>query len=140
MSNSIFAENANALLIFKVGNGLFQEDPATGNQIQISVPLEIKCMLKRPKTASQSEQLIGNDQMKTILEGRAIEPMHLPQEITTGARAQCSMFDMFTGNEEHGEFIVETVLQSPFAVVTEILGSYIKGEFKRLNAGDLLYG
>lgn len=140
MSDSVFAENANALLIFKVGSGLFQEDPATGNPIQMSVPLEINCMLKRPKVSSQTEQMIGNDQMKTILEGRAIEPMHLPQEITTGARAQCTMFDVFTGNQEHGEFIVETVLQSPFAVVTEILGSYIKGEFKRMNAGELLHG
>lgn len=140
MSDSVFAENANALLIFKVGSGLFQEDPTTGNPIQMSVPLEIKCMLKRPKVSSQTEQMIGNDQMKTVLEGRAIEPMHLPQEITTGARAQCTMFDVFTGNQEHGEFIVETVLQSPFAVVTEILGSYIKGEFKRMNAGELLHG
>jgi hypothetical protein len=140
MSDSVFAENANALLIFKIGSGLFQEDPATGNPIQMFIPLEIQCMLKRPKTSSQPEQLIGNDQMKTILEGRAIEPMHLPQEITTGARAQCTLFDVFSGNKEHGEFIVETVIQSPFAVVTEILGSYIKGEFKRLNAGELLYG
>lgn len=140
MSDSVFADNVNALLIFKLGSGLFQEDPATGNQIQMSVPIEIQCMLKRPKTSSQSEQLIGNDQMKTILEGRAIEPMHLPQEVTTGARAQCTLFDVFSGNKEHGEFIVETVIQSPFAVVTEILGSYIKGEFKRLNAGELLYG
>lgn len=140
MSDSVFAENANALLIFNIGNGLFHEDPTTGNQIQTSAPMEIKFMLKRPKVSSQTEILAGTDQTKTVLEGRAIEPMHLPQEITTGARAKCTMFDVFTGNEEHGEFVVETVLQSPFAVVTEILGSYIKGEFKRMNAGDLLYG
>lgn len=140
MSDSVFAENANALLIFNLGTGLFQEDPATGNQIQMSAPLEIKCMLNRPKTSSQTEALLGIDKQRNILEGRAIEPMHLPQEITTGARAKCTMFDVFTGNEEHGEFIVETVLQSPFAIVTEILGSYLKGEFKRMNAGELLHG
>lgn len=140
MSDSVFAENANAILIFSVGNGFFQEDPTTGNQIQSSAPLEIHCMLKRPKVSSQVEQSSGNDQLRTVLEGRAIEPMYLPQEISTGAKAQCTMRDVFTGNEEHGEFIVESVLQSPFAVVTEILGSYIKGEFKRMNAGELLHG
>jgi hypothetical protein len=139
MSDSPFADNANALLTFKVATGLTQEDPRTGNPIPIVGTVEIKAMLQRPKLNPKNLAMTGLDQTEAPLEGRAVDPQYLPSSIQIGARAECAIVDLFTGTEQLGEFVITSIQQSAFAVVTEVLGSVFEGRFKADNAGEVLY-
>ena len=139
MSDSVFVDNANATLVFDVAGTGYQVDPATGNRMPIAGKVEIKCMVRQPQAKANQIDLAGADQTRLVLQGRAVEPMHFPAAIRVGARAKCTITDLFTGNEEVGVFEVTILNQSAFAVVTEVLGSYFEGVFRVDNAGEVLY-
>jgi hypothetical protein len=135
---SPFEENANAVMTFKVGTGIYQRDPDSGNQIEVVSTIEIKAMLNVDRS-TQTIALMGADLSQTPLKGRAVEPLYLPASIRAGARAVCALVDLFTGAEMIGEFVVSRVGASPFAAVTELLGSAIEGYFRIDNAGEVLH-
>jgi hypothetical protein len=134
---SPFEENANAVLTFKVGTGIYQRDLASGNQIEVVSTIEVKAMLNVDRS-TQSIAVMGLDRSQTPLKGRAVDPLYLPASICAGARAGGRLMDMFTGAEQVGEFVVSRVHASPFAAVTELLGSAIEGYFRIDNAGEVL--
>lgn len=135
---SPFEDNANALLTFKVGTGIYQRDPASGNQIEVVSTIEVKAMLNADRS-TQTIAVMGLDQSQTPLKGRAVNPLYLTANICAGARAICVLVDLFTGTQQVGEFIVSRIGASPFAAVTELLGTAIEGYFRIDNVGEVLH-
>ena len=140
MSNSVFADNANALLEFKMATSDYQIDPATNNRIPIVGTIQITVYLKRASLRTTDVPLSGADQTGLLLDGRAVDPQFLPPTLRVGTRGNCTITDLYTGNQETGLFEVTELHQSAFPSVTESLGSYIQGLFRQNDAGEVLYG
>jgi hypothetical protein len=138
MTNSPFAENANALLTFKVGTGLFRRDETTGNQDEIYGTLEVSATLSQSENPVNVE-MFGPDRTRMLLKGYAVDPQYLPHNIQVGTPATCALVDLYTGAEIIGEFRITSLLQSQFPQVTEVMGSQIQGWFTVDNAGEVLH-
>lgn len=116
----------NATLKFTIATGALVEDPITLNQNPVLKTVTCTAFLKvdsRPR--SVLEQFYpGLDQFDNPLAGYLVNPMLLPKGISNKAVAQATIGDRV------GIFVLCLPVQSPFQLVTDILGHKIFGTFR----------
>ncbi len=122
----------NAVLTFPVYEEEFVIDPETGNPTRMSKPLQVLASL-RPSNQSGLDvrELPGLNPSAIAMKGYAVEPKYLPGTIRQQDKAGIVITDAATGNQLTGEFIIDSLVQSRFGVVTQALGTKIEGYFQQ---------
>ena len=111
----------NATLIFQVPVADESEGDRGVNEV-VTRPLIVRCYLKRhPRTETQLRQRGDLDDSEIYLKGYALIPDALPPEIKPGAQAEATIGKL------QGTFFLEPDPQSPFELVTKLLGERVEG-------------